>query len=225
MLYSLSYIYYHIKNIASIKENGKRVVRYHHINLIFDEAELYYHPEYQRQYLKRLLERLSYCHINKSSIRSINILIITHSPFILSDLPKSNILFLKKDEDEKESVENETLGANIYDLLKSGFFLDYAIGDLVQQKLQDILDCYYDQNETERKKKFEKNKDEYRYTISHMGEDYIRRSFQNLYDQMEDMYCNPQERRDLIEQQVRYHKEQVKMLTEKLKKDEASDIS
>ena len=225
MLYSLSYIYYHIKNIASIKENGKRVVRYHHINLIFDEAELYYHPEFQRQYLKRLLERLSYCHINKSSIRSINILIITHSPFILSDIPKSNILFLKKSEDGKESVENETLGANIYDLLKSGFFLDYAIGDLVQQKLQDILDCYYNQDETERNKMFEKNKDEYRYTISHMGEDYIRRSFQILYDQMEEMYCSPQDRRKLIEQQVRYHEKQVRMLTEKLMKDEASDIS
>ena len=50
LLYSLSYIYYHIKNIASIKgENGKRMVGYHHINLIFDEAELYYHPDFQRK--------------------------------------------------------------------------------------------------------------------------------------------------------------------------------
>lgn len=216
MLYSLSYIYYHIKNIASIKENGKRVVGYHHINLIFDEAELYYHPEYQRQFLKRLLERLAYCHINKTNIRSINIMIITHSPFILSDLPKSNILFLKKGDEDEDRVEKETLGSNIYDLLKSGFFLDYAIGDLVQQKLQDILDCYYEKKDEMRKKTFEKNKAEYQYTISHLGEDYLKRSFQNLYDQMEVTY-NPLSRRMLMEQQVRYHQEQARLLTEKLK--------
>ena len=124
MLYSLSYIYYHIKNIASIKENGKRVVGYHHVNLIFDEAELYYHPEYQRQYITRLLEHLAMCNINRTNIRSINVMIITHSPFILSDLPDTSILFLRKDEDKKEDVPQKTLGANIYDLLKSGFFLD-----------------------------------------------------------------------------------------------------
>lgn len=219
MLYSLSYIYYHIKNIASIKgEDGKRVVGYHHINLIFDEAELYYHPEYQRQYVKRLLERLSYCHINKTNIRSINIMIITHSPFILSDLPQSNILFLKKDNEETEAVEKETLGANIYDLLKSGFFLDYAIGDLVQQKLQDILDCYYQQKEETRKKIFGEKKEEFHYTISHLGEDYLRRSFQNLYDQM-DLTYNPQTRREQIAQQVRYHQEQARLLTEKLQEE------
>ena len=76
LLYSLSYIYYHIKNIASNKKEGKRVVGYHHINLIFDEAELYYHPEFQRVFVKRLLERLAMCHINRTNIRSINIMIL-----------------------------------------------------------------------------------------------------------------------------------------------------
>lgn len=216
MLYSLSYIYYHIKNIASIKENGKRVVGYHHINLIFDEAELYYHPEYQRQYITRLLENLAMCNINRTNIRSINIIIITHSPFILSDLPKSNILFLRKSEEDKDDVGKETLGANIYDLLKSGFFLEYAIGDLVQKKLQDILNVYYENDSEKRKEKFMRKKDEYKYTIGHLGEDYLKRSFQNLYDQMEYMY-NPQYRRLLLVEQMRYHQEQARKLTEKLK--------
>ena len=219
MLYSLSYIYYHIKNIASIKgEDGKRVVGYHHINLIFDEAELYYHPEFQRQYIRRLLEYLAMCNINRTNIRSINIIIITHSPFILSDLPETNILFLRKGDEEEEQVPQKTLGANIYDLLKSGFFLDYAIGDMVQQKLQDILDCYYEKNGEERRKVFEKNKSEYLFTINHLGEDYLKRSFQNLYDQMETTY-NPRSRRMQIEQQMNYHREQVRLLTEKLKEE------
>ena len=185
MLYSLSYIYYHIKNIASIKKNGKRVVGYHHVNLIFDEAELYYHPEYQRQYITRLLDHLAMCNINRTNIRSINIIIITHSPFILSDLPETNILFLHKGEDEKDDVPQKTLGANIYDLLKSGFFLDYAIGDVVQQKLQDIMNVYYNKEGVGQKEEFEKSRKEFKFTIDHLGEEYLRRNFMHMYEELE----------------------------------------
>ena len=185
MLYSLSYIYYHIKNIASIKENGKRVVGYHHVNLIFDEAELYYHPEYQRQYIKRLLEHLALCNINRTNIRSINIMMITHSPFILSDLPETNILFLRKGEEKEEELPQKTLGANIYDLLKSGFFLDYAIGDVAQQKLQDIMDVYYKLEGDAQKDEFERRKMEFKFTIEHLGEEYLYRNFKHIYDELE----------------------------------------
>lgn len=54
MLYSLSYVLYHIKNIQSVKEDENRV-GYHNICLIFDEVELYYHPDYQRRFLGMLL--------------------------------------------------------------------------------------------------------------------------------------------------------------------------
>ena len=185
MLYSLSYIFYHIKNIASIKEDGKRVVGYHHVNLIFDEAELYYHPEYQRQYITRLLEHLAMCNINRTNIRSINIMIITHSPFILSDLPETNILFLRKGDDEKEDVPQKTLGANIYDLLKSGFFLDYAIGDVAQRKLKEIMDVYYEDDGEIQKNAFENRKKEFKFTIEHLGEDYLRRNFMHMYEELE----------------------------------------
>ena len=190
MLYSLSYIFYHIKNIASIKgENGKRVVGYHHINLIFDEAELYYHPEYQRQYVKRLLERMAMCHINRTNIRSINIIIITHSPFILSDIPEPNILFLHRGDENIEVEPSRTLGANVYDLLRNGFFLDYAIGDMVQMKLQEIMDVYYMGKEEEEKEKqrmsFIKKKAEFKYTIDHLGEEYLRRNFLRMYEELE----------------------------------------
>lgn len=185
MLYSMSYIYYHIKNIASIKEDGRRVVGYHHVNLIFDEAELYYHPEFQRQYITRLLDYLAMCNINRTNIRSINIMIITHSPFILSDLPETNILFLHKGEDEKEDVPQKTLGANIYDLLKSGFFLDYAIGDMAQQKLQEIMDVYYKLEGKTQKDKFDKKKKEFKFTIEHLGEEYLRKNFMHMYEELE----------------------------------------
>ena len=215
MLYSLSYIYYHIKNIASIKENGKRVVGYHHVNLIFDEAELYYHPEYQRQYITRLLEHLAMCNINRTNIRSINIIIITHSPFILSDLPETNILFLKKGDEATDEVPRKTLGANIYDLLKSGFFLDYAIGDVAQKKLQDIMTVYYDKTGKEQQVAFEEKKAEFKFTIDHLGEDYLRRNFQHIYDEM-DMKFGGQTRKAQLEARMAQLKAEMENLKEQM---------
>ena len=157
-----------------------------HINLIFDEAELYYHPEYQRQYVKRLLERMAMCHINRTNIRSINIIIITHSPFILSDIPEPNILFLHRGNELAETEPSHTLGANVYDLLRNGFFLDYAIGDLVQMKLQEIMDVYYmKKDEEEQRSKFIKKKVEFKFTIDHLGEEYLRRNFLRMYEELE----------------------------------------
>ncbi len=217
MLHGLSYILYHIKNIAESKdENDKRIVSYHHINLIFDEAELYYHPEFQRKFVKGLLENLSYLHINKTIIRSINIIIITHSPFILSDIPQSNVLFLDRENVSKEEMP-QTLGANIYDLLKSGFFLDYAIGDVVQKKLRDILDIYYlDDDNSKKKVLFKKNKDEIWYTISHLGEEYLHKKFEVIYHQMEVAFLDKSEWNKRTEDQIKSLEEEILRLKKQL---------
>lgn len=94
MLYSLSYVLYHIKNIQSVKEDDNRVA-YHNICLIFDEAELYFHPDYQRRFLGMLLEAISWCNIDKEIIHSIQILIVTHSPFVLTDMLTENTMYLR----------------------------------------------------------------------------------------------------------------------------------
>ena len=128
MLYSLSYVLYHIKNIQSVKEDENRVA-YHNICLIFDEAELYFHPDYQRKFLGMLLESLSWCSINSVKIHSIQILVVTHSPFVLSDMLVQNSLYLK--DGERVKVERETFGANYYEMLnKSFFFEERAMGDV-----------------------------------------------------------------------------------------------
>ena len=128
MLYSLSYVLYHIKNIQSVREDENRVA-YHNICLVFDEAELYFHPDYQRRFLGMLLESLSWCNIDTEKIHSIQILIVTHSPFVLSDMLLQNSLYLK--EGERVKVDRETFGANYYAMLNKSFFFEKrAIGDV-----------------------------------------------------------------------------------------------
>ena len=122
---SLSYVVYHIKNAQSNgKGNNQAQIPYKHFNLIFDEAELYYHPEFQRCFISNLIKLL-----NRSNLQDqgINITLVTHSPFILSDIPTANILALESGSPSEK--KNETLGANIFDLLQSQFFMTSTIGE------------------------------------------------------------------------------------------------
>lgn len=138
MLYSFSYILYHIMNIQSIVDDEYRVP-YQHINLVFDEAELYYHPAYQRDFLDMLLRSLTWCKDKGLKLKSIHILVATHSPFLLSDILEENTLYLRNgvaDVNEKP----QTFGANLYDLMKSSFFLDEnAMGAVSSKKFNEYI--------------------------------------------------------------------------------------
>ena len=61
---------------------------------------------------------------NISIIKSININVIlaTHSPFILSDIPDSNILFLENGDLPQKSIKGTFCG-NVCELLEQSFFL------------------------------------------------------------------------------------------------------
>lgn len=139
LMYSLSSVLYHIQNLESVEDDACRV-SYKHINLVLDEVELYSHPEYQRTFVADLLDRLSWLQI-KYPIVSINILLVTHSPFILSDIPKSNILYLKEGKavTDTSSFVN-TLGANVNDILHQSFFLENGfMGAHIQRKIQSLI--------------------------------------------------------------------------------------
>lgn len=136
-LNSISYALYHIKNLEGVKDGNNRV-HYSHINLILDEAELYYHPEYQRRYVKMLLETLSWCNFSRDKIRSINIIVVTHSPFILSDVVNDNVLYLENG--EKRIQKKETFGANFYDMLYNSFFFEKnAIGEIASEVIKELM--------------------------------------------------------------------------------------
>ena len=136
-LNSISYALYHIKNLEGVNDGNNRV-HYSHINLILDEAELYYHPEYQRRYVKMLLETLSWCNFSRDKIRSINIIVVTHSPFILSDVVNDNVLYLENG--EKRIQKKETFGANFYDMLYNSFFFEKnAIGEIASEVIKELM--------------------------------------------------------------------------------------
>lgn len=133
-LFFLSAILYHLRNINSI---GDEKIHYHSVNLIFEEIELYFHPEWQRTMIYDLIESIR--NANLKGIKSVNMIFVTHSPYILSDIPKSNVLFLKEGMPNYEMQEN-TFGANINSLLKNGFFLpSLPIGEFAYRKINSLF--------------------------------------------------------------------------------------
>jgi hypothetical protein len=138
-IYSVSSILYHLRNLNSVEETNDEVIKYKNVNLILDEIELYYHPEYQRKYLGHLLRMLSKAYLDE--IDSINICLITHSPYVLSDIPDFYTLRLNRGKTEDNPEKRiQTFGANIHDLLSDSFFMDQGfMGEHAKEVIQELI--------------------------------------------------------------------------------------
>lgn len=184
LAYTISNCMYHLVNINSswddlYKDKDHRAqIKYHYANVIFDEVELYYHPEMQRQFIHYLIESIA--SVKFKHLRGINIILATHSPFILSDIPLSNILRLGAGDIKDE----ETYGANIIDILGSSFFLDYTIGEEVRLKILHIANLYHAKENHQALEEFGKLKSEYAKVISLIGDEYLKSSLEKMYKEM-----------------------------------------
>jgi len=63
--------------------------------ILIDEPDLHLHLDWQRQYIAKLIDTFSAVPENIK----MHFIIATHSPFIVSDLPKENILRVQKNKD------------------------------------------------------------------------------------------------------------------------------
>lgn len=138
--FTISSLVYHITNLDSVGRDAstQERVAYDYVQLILEEVELYYHPELQRQFVKNLLDGIRQASL--SSIKSISICIVTHSPFVLSDIPKQNVLALKKD--NSEAVRIPSFGSNIHEMLKFSFFLENGtVGEFASWTIMRIAQC------------------------------------------------------------------------------------
>ena len=107
--------------------------------LIFiDEGEIYYHPEWQRRYVKLLLELVN------GQDKKVQIVITTNSPFMISDILSEDITYLSDDEAKEKDRERKaecTLGQNIHKLLRDNFFMKYTIGEYARDIIENLIFC------------------------------------------------------------------------------------
>jgi len=158
--------------------------------MLFDEIELSFHPDWQ----KRLLDNLFYLYRKVSSDRSdnlnIHMLFSSHSPFLLSDIPKQNIIFLDTDEEGKCKVlkhdevmeKKETFGANIHTLLSNSFFMeDGLMGEFAKDKINKIIKYLREDIIPEPREKWVDAKENLKKIIESIGEPFLRNKVLELY--------------------------------------------
>ena len=135
-MYSMSALVYHALNILSVRQNDR--IGYNNILMVLDEVEICFHPEYQRTLIYYLMNVLKQSNI--SSRGSIYVLMTTHSPFILSDIPKDNILYLRNGIQQNSESFINPFCANVNDILKQSFFLNEGfIGRYAQKKIEGLM--------------------------------------------------------------------------------------
>lgn len=108
---------------------------------LMDEPDNSLHPIWKKQLIDHAV---SVCSTISASCTntSVQLIFTTHSPFLLSDIPKQNIIFLDTDEEGSCKVvdglkeKKETFGANIHTLLSDSFFMsDGLMGEFAKSKI------------------------------------------------------------------------------------------
>ncbi|MBK8808649.1 MAG: hypothetical protein IPO21_19250 [Bacteroidales bacterium] len=125
------------------------------------------------------------------NLSGLNICFITHSPFILSDIPSDRIMFLTENGEQDKEILTKTFGANIHELLTDGFFLSNTIGEYALNQIRDIIDFHTSVMNADKVSKinllkvYNDNKKRYNYLVDNIGEDYISGILKNHINDIE----------------------------------------
>lgn len=182
LIHTVQSVIYHINNLQSAHLGKGDRAKFSAINIIYDEIELYFHPEYQRRFVNRLLTEFTRFYQNgRTNITSINVILLTHSPFILSDIPKENILLLepskKTGRSVSKSLDSQTFAANINDLLADGFFLmGTLMGEFAEKTIKGAI---------QRIKNKEMTEEDMR-VLENVGDAFLRSSLENFKNRQHD---------------------------------------
>ena len=126
--------------IFSTLRNGK----YDNKIILLDEPDLNLHPELARNFINTLNNIIEKYFVGNS----LQLIISTHSPYIVTDVPKKSVFNLidRKDylgeidslgSDQRILIRNAevSFGANLFDLMSDSFFLKATIGEFAKEKI------------------------------------------------------------------------------------------
>ncbi|TNJ63778.1 hypothetical protein FE784_23960 [Paenibacillus hemerocallicola] len=131
---------------------GLRLNRYskkHKAIILLDEPDNFMHPEWSRIMLSEIFNFLNQIELG---YKNYQIIITTHSPFIISDLLKSNVIALEKDMDKGYCkianfvATDQTFANNIHTLLSEEFFMSSTIGEFAKERINHVITVLKSQN-------------------------------------------------------------------------------
>jgi ABC-type cobalamin/Fe3+-siderophores transport system ATPase subunit len=196
------------KELLRIRFYLEKIINSHNLKntiILMDEINNYLHPNWQKLLMEYLIN------IFKNKEYNIHFILTTHSPFILSDIPKQNIIFLDKDEKGNCKVvinglkeKKQTFGANIHTLLSDSFFMeDGLMGEFAKGKINEIKKLYQlTQNENIQKrlkeekikelaqKAFNRRKDRLWQIQKIIGEPFLQKVIKNYLNELELLFSD-----------------------------------
>ncbi|MEQ5729100.1 AAA family ATPase [Providencia alcalifaciens] len=113
--------------------------------IILDEYDENLHPEWSRRFFAYLLDYLKKEH----SECKFQLIISTHSPYIISDLMKENVIKIEYNSLLKtfySTKATHSFASNVYDIINDSFFLSQPIGKFAENKINDILNLIDDKS-------------------------------------------------------------------------------
>lgn len=179
MLHLVCTIIYHLININGNAKEPRGKVGYKYVNLMIDEIELYFHPRYQTLLLNFLLGAIK--ELRLEGIKGINLIVSTHSPYLLSDIPKSNVLRLHQGRVQPQEEQKENFAANVYDILHSQFFMERFMGDFAFDRV-----CALVKLVEQSKEKGREERNAIREELRVIGDNFVRNTLLHkldIYDQ------------------------------------------
>lgn len=145
--------------------------------LLIDEPDRALHPELARHFLDTLVDS-----INKCKDRQIQIVLTSHSPFIVTDILPENVYALDMDNGRRKIRNNkDTYATNIYYLLMDSFMLENTFGEYSYKQLQYILELLNKPEEIENEKL-----EWIKKIIDRIGEKTVKKKMLQLYKKHDD---------------------------------------
>lgn len=175
----MSWLYW-IAKLGNITSSN-RVVPKKSLLVCIDEIDALCHPAWQRDIIGEVIDALE----RDYKGYHIQLVISTHSPLCLSNVPTENTIYLLNDSDggicQDTSEHTQTFGRNIYDILNDSFYLGgstigkYAI-DYINELIQDINQI----GKTERRSR---NIAEIQARIEYVGDPLIKNKLHQLLEE------------------------------------------
>lgn len=154
-------------NLFSLIYEEVRRLKRNNLLICIDEGDLYLHPKWQIEFFSKLMNVLP-----KIYDGNIQVILTSHSPFLLSDIPKQCLTILDKKSESSTidgvSLEKETFAGNIYDLYEAPFFLGNQKKSVFStNKIKQIMDSLDKNNSSY-------NDEDINKLIELIGDDVIR---------------------------------------------------
>ncbi|VTR49153.1 AAA family ATPase [Sphingobacterium thalpophilum] len=164
--------------------------------ICIDEGDLYLHPEWQRNFLNDFITFVT----NIFDTTKIQVILTSHSPFLISDLPKESVLLLNEiGESTRQLIDESSFGANIHQLFTNQFFLNKgSIGLFAKTKIQTLL--------RDIPNMIDENVDQYRKRIEMIGEPILRYRLDEVFRKRIKELSK--------EKQIEWHQQQIYKLKE-----------